>query len=75
MARGEDHERESALPDKAISNLDPRIIEERIRARAYQLFEERGREAGRDWENWFHAEEEITARMHALPLHNSLRRY
>ena len=51
-----------ASPDKAISTIDPSIIEERIRARAYELFEERGREEGHDWEDWFRAEEEITAR-------------
>jgi hypothetical protein len=27
--------------------------------RAYQLFEERGREAGREWEDWFRAEREL----------------
>jgi len=27
--------------------------------RAYQLFEERGREPGRDWEDWFQAEREL----------------
>ena len=27
--------------------------------RAYQLFEERGREPGRDWEDWFRAEREL----------------
>jgi len=42
--------------------VDPRTIEERIRTRAYELFEERGREEGHDWEDWFRAEKEITAR-------------
>lgn len=51
-----------ASPDKIISTINPRIIEEQIRARAYELFEERGREEGHDWEDWFRAEEEITAR-------------
>jgi hypothetical protein len=27
--------------------------------RAYQLFEERGREPGREWEDWFRAEREL----------------
>jgi len=34
-------------------------IEERIRRRAYELYEARGREHGRDWEDWFRAESEI----------------
>lgn len=53
--------KKSASPGKVISTIDPRIIEEQIRARAYALFEERGREEGHDWEDWFRAEEEITA--------------
>lgn len=51
----------SASPEKAVSRLDRQTIEERIRTRAYELFEERGREEGHDWEDWFRAEEEITA--------------
>jgi len=31
---------------------------EEIARRAYQLFEERGREPGREWEDWFRAERE-----------------
>jgi DUF2934 family protein len=54
--------KKSASPDKVSSSIDPRTIEEQIRARAYQLFEERGREEGHDWEDWFRAEEEIAAR-------------
>jgi len=30
-----------------------------IARRAYQLFEERGGEPGREWENWFRAEREL----------------
>jgi len=30
-----------------------------LAARAYQLFEGRGREHGRDWEDWFRAEAEL----------------
>jgi hypothetical protein len=30
-----------------------------IARRAYQLFEERGREPGREWEDWFRAESEL----------------
>lgn len=34
-------------------------IAERIRARAYQLFEERGGELGHDLEDWVQAEAEV----------------
>lgn len=34
-------------------------VEERIRARAYQLFEERGEELGHDLEDWLQAEAEV----------------
>ena len=30
-----------------------------IARRAYQLFEERGREPGHEWEDWFRAEREL----------------
>jgi hypothetical protein len=30
--------------------------QDQIRARAYQLYEQRGREDGHDLEDWFHAE-------------------
>ena len=52
--------KKSASPDKAVSTIDPPISEELIRARAYELFEERGREEGHEWEDWFRAEKEIT---------------
>ncbi|MGA9416704.1 MAG: DUF2934 domain-containing protein [Terriglobales bacterium] len=35
-------------------------IEEMIRARAYELYEEGGREDGRDLEDWLQAEAEVT---------------
>lgn len=35
-------------------------IQERIRARAHQLFEERGGELGHDLEDWLQAEAEIS---------------
>lgn len=47
-------------PKKVVSTIDPQTMEERIRARAYELFEERGREQGHDREDWFCAEQEIT---------------
>ena len=36
-------------------------LEEEIRRRAYQLFEERGREDGHDLDDWLRAEAEISA--------------
>ena len=33
-----------------------------IARRAYQLFEERGREPGREWEDWFRAERDARER-------------
>ena len=41
----------------------PKNIEERIRRRAYELYEARGREHGRDWEDWFRAESEINGKV------------
>ena len=35
-------------------------VEERIRYRAYQLFEQRGRNHGFDMEDWLRAEVEVT---------------
>jgi len=37
----------------------PKNIDERIRRLAYELYEARGREDGRDWQDWFRAESEI----------------
>lgn len=42
--------------------LDSPTIEEAIRLRAYELFEERGRENGHDQEDWLRAEEEVTGK-------------
>jgi DUF2934 family protein len=39
---------------------DPQELEEKILQRAYELYEERGREDGHDIEDWLCAEEEIT---------------
>ena len=37
-------------------------LEDHIRRRAYELYEQRGREDGRDMEDWLRAEEEIKRR-------------
>ena len=41
---------------------DPQNVEEAIRTRAYQLYEERGRESGHELDDWVRAEEEVTQR-------------
>lgn len=48
-------------PDKRQPQESP-TIEEAIRIRAYELFEERGRENGHDQEDWLRAEEEVTGK-------------
>ena len=40
-------------------------IEERIRQRAYELYEQEGRQEGRDQEYWFRAEAEVRGRRSA----------
>jgi hypothetical protein len=40
----------------------PINLEEEIRRRAYELWEEHGRESGRDEEFWFSAEREVVGR-------------
>jgi hypothetical protein len=37
-------------------------VAEQIRCRAYELYEERGREDGHEVEDWLHAEAEVTGR-------------
>jgi len=41
------------------TEIDPHTVEEEIRCRAYELYEQRGREDGHDFEDWLRAEEEI----------------
>jgi Protein of unknown function (DUF2934) len=40
-------------------------IEDRIRQRAYELYEQEGRQEGRDQEYWFRAEAEVRGRRSA----------
>lgn len=42
-------------------------VEDEIRTRAYQLYEEEGRQEGRDLEYWFRAEAEVRPRRRQLP--------
>jgi hypothetical protein len=41
---------------------EPKQLEDQIPERAYQLYEERGREDGHDAEDWLRAEKEMTER-------------
>lgn len=34
-------------------------LHERIAVRAFEFFEKRGKQDGRDWEDWFRAEQEV----------------
>ncbi len=46
-------------PTTGISELQEFELEYQIRRRAYELYEERGREDGHEEEDWLRAEEEI----------------
>jgi hypothetical protein len=46
-------------PTTEISELQEFELEYQIRRRAYELYEERGREDGHEEEDWFRAKEEI----------------
>ena len=46
-------------PGKVVAMLDAVSAQDRIRERAYELYEARGRKPGQDQQDWFHAEEEI----------------
>jgi hypothetical protein len=48
----------SAKPD-ARTTQSPVDLQELVRARAYELYEQRGREDGHDLEDWVQAESEI----------------
>jgi hypothetical protein len=48
-----------ALRPKRLKELEERQWDQDVARRAFELFEQRGREQGRDWEDWFHAEAEL----------------
>jgi hypothetical protein len=48
-------------PPMAVQS-EPRNLEEEIRRRAYELYEEQGREDGQDLNDWLRAEAEIVQR-------------
>jgi len=41
---------------------DPAELDERIRRRAYDFYEQRGRTDGRDMDDWLQAEAELTGK-------------
>jgi len=48
------------LPTSVTSEPQELELEQQIRERAYELYEERGREDGHEQEDWLRAKEEIT---------------
>jgi hypothetical protein len=54
----------SVTPRKAVSltNPAPMELEDQIRRRAYELYEERGRTPGLDHDDWLRAESEVLNR-------------
>ena len=49
------------LPKKLPTAInEPQELEDQVRERAYELYEERGRQDGHDEEDWLRAKEEIT---------------
>jgi hypothetical protein len=48
-------------PPRTVAN-DPQEVEQQIRQRSFELYEERGREDGHEVDDWLRAEEEITGR-------------
>jgi DUF2934 family protein len=46
-------------PGKVAMRPDPVPSQDMIRARAYELYENRGRECGQDEQDWLRAEQEI----------------
>ena len=47
---------------RLLGRSESQELENKIRQRAYELYEARGREDGHDLEDWLRAEEEITAK-------------
>ena len=46
-------------PSATSALTEPKTVDDQIRLRAYELYEERGREDGHELEDWLRAEEEI----------------
>lgn len=50
----------TSLPTAPPPTASASEVQEQIRRRAYELYEERGRGDGRDLEDWLQAESEVT---------------
>jgi hypothetical protein len=59
-----------ALPDTR-KNIVPINLEDEIRRRAYELWEQHGRVEGHESEHWFLAEREVRDRYHAQHQHSA----
>lgn len=46
------------------ASAEPQTREDQIRARAYELYEERGKEDGHDLDDWLRAEAELMSGKH-----------
>jgi hypothetical protein len=55
--------KKSAVPSPSPVASAPRDLESKIRQRAYELYEERGRATGFDQEDWLRAEIEVRGRL------------
>jgi hypothetical protein len=51
--------RAPVVPKKLKERPSTLPLEERVRARAHEIFSQRGGQDGSDWDDWFQAEEEI----------------
>jgi hypothetical protein len=54
--------------EKTIGGSGPEPSHDETARQAYELFEQRGREHGRDWEDWFRAERELRDRQRTWSL-------
>lgn len=52
----------TAATGSNLAVMPPVNLEEEIRRRAYEIYEERGGRHGLDQDDWFRAEQEVTAR-------------
>jgi hypothetical protein len=59
---GSDNRRFEVVKSEPRKNLVPINLEDEIRRRAYELYEQRGTEAGNEAEDWFTAEREVKQR-------------
>ena len=50
----------TSTPSRPKNDEATRETEDRVRRRAYELYEQRGRESGHDMDDWLQAEAEIT---------------